>query len=505
MAERIWEDAPADFTANLAAKVQWEDAPNGRPLKGRMANFVLQNFNKGVASVPDALLNAPTEVYNLGKAAVGAVAGAAGAKPEDLPELTPNPNLVRTGMEKVGMLNKEGEATTPEQQKIAGGLEFAGGMAVPAGRAKPGAFRDMAASAETAAAERSAHRASFDKTLTESRKLGYVVPPSQVSSSLTGNAVEGLVARTAPTERVASMKNSTVTNRVVRRDLGLSPTQPVNDATFEGMRKEAGKSYQAVKDSGVQIKPDKEFEQALAKLETSDYGQASKEYGDILSNDKVTSLVKSINKEVSPTAAVEMAKELRRRATKNLKSWDDLEKQDLGYAQRSAAEALEGLIGRSLDAAGKKSLVKDWKEARVTIAKSHDAEAAWDGSNFSAKELAKLKERGAPLSGGMDQAAEFAKHFPRASQDATNLAQKSGFSQYDLAAGAGTAIATGHPAAMAVAAAPWLTQRALLSSAGQRIFGTPNYKVGTGLRAASSLDDVIQRAALQGGIQEGQQ
>jgi len=39
---------------------------------------------------------------------------------------------------------------------------------------------------------------------------------------------------------------------------------------------------------------------------------------------------------------------VRRRATKNLKAWDDLEKQDLGNAQRQAAQALEDLIGRNL-------------------------------------------------------------------------------------------------------------------------------------------------------------
>lgn len=483
--------------------------PKGRPLTGRMSRFISGNLNKGIAETVDSVLNVPNRVGNLLRAAQGTVATAVG-RPDFAPPLNEDPDYAQKAMEKTGMVTEDANAETTGQKWAAGGLQVAGGLAVPLGKGQPGAFKAMESKASAAAAERQAQRASFDKTLQESRKLGYVVPPSQVSSSVVGNAVEGMVARTAPTERVASVKNATVTNRVVKRDLGLTPTQPVTDATFDALRKDAGQAYDAVKKSGVQIKPDKEFEAALEKLKTSDFGTAAKEYEGILGNEAVEKLVKGINKEASPTAAVEMVKELRRRATKNLKAWDDLEKQDLGYAQRAAAGALEDLIGRSLETAGKGKLITAWKEARQTIAKVHDAEAAWDGTNFSAKELAKLKDKGAPLSGGMEQAAEFARHFPKAAQDVTNMAQKSGFSQYDLWAGAGGALAanaTGHSALVGagVAAAPWLAQRALLSSAGQRIFGTPSYKVGPGLRAASSLDEMAQRAAVQGAVHEGEQ
>lgn len=507
------EAVPAD---DLPSRAVPEDdlpraasAPPSRPLTGRMSRFISGNLNKGIAETADSLLNVPNRVGNLLRAAQGTVATAVG-RPDFAPPLNPDPDYAQKGMEKAGLITPDAEAETTGQKLGAGALQLAGGMAVPMGKGKPGAFKAMEADAAAAAAERQANRASFDKTLQESRKLGYVVPPSQVSSSVTGNAVEGMVARTAPTERVASIKNATVTNRVVKRDLGLTPTQPVTDATFEALRKDAGQAYDAVKKSGVQIKPDKEFEAALEKLKTSDYGTASKEYGELLGNEQVDKLVAGINKEASPTAAVEMVKELRRRATKNLKAWDDLEKQDLGYAQRAAAGALEDLIGRSLEGAGKGKLVGAWKEARTTIAKVYDAEAAWDGSNFSAKELAKLKERGAPLSGGMEQAAEFARHFPRAAQDVTKLPQKSGFSQYDAwlgGGGAAAAAAMGHNPLIGAAAVgvPWLTQHALLSKAGQRIFAsTPNYKVGPGMRAASSLDEMAQRAAVQGVVHDGE-
>lgn len=314
-----------------------------------------------------------------------------------------------------------------------------------------------------------------DIALSDSRKLGYVVPPSSAPrSGVTSKAVEGLVARTAPTERVASVRNAQVTNRLVAGDFGITPGKAITDETFGAIRKEAGKSYQAVKNSGVPIKTDKTFEDALQTIRSSDYGKAAAEYGEILGNEKVDELLKGISKkEVSSGAAVEMTKELRRRATKNIKAWDDLERQDLGYAQRATAQALEDLIDRNLTAAGKKGLVSAWQQSRKTIAKSYDAEAAWDGTNFSAKELAKMAKKGKPLEGGMLKAAEFARHFPKAAQDVTKMAQKSGFSQYDMWGGLAGALATGHPEALAIAGVPWLTQRALLSETGQGMFAKP--------------------------------
>lgn len=498
------EPVPADDLPGSGTAVPADDLPSTpsaertRPRTRNTSRFISENILKGVSGAVDSVLDAPTQAYNLAKAGFGRAAGALGAKADDLPELTPEGNFARRGFEKAGMITGASEAETTPEKAAAFGLQVLGGAAVPGGKGKPGAITSAERSAAEKGTELAAQNLQRDTVLQTSRKLGYRVPPSSVGASTTGNAVEGLVARTAPTERVASVGNAQVTNKIVRQDLGIRPGQAVTDATFEEMRKDAGKAYKAVKDSGVKITPDKKFEEALKKVGSSDYGVAAKEYGEeMLGNEQVKKLLQGVNKEVSATAAVEMVKELRRRATKNLKAWDDLEKQDLGYAQRSAAQALEDLIERKLGEAGKGGVAQEWKAARVKIAKSYDAEAAWDGANFSSKELAKMEAKDSgKLTGGMKQAADFAREFPRAAQDVTKMAQKSGFSQYDLWAGLGTAMATGHPEAAAIAAVPWLTQRALLTPAGQRIFGKPSYGPGAGLRGASSLDEIIQGAAM---------
>jgi hypothetical protein len=495
-----WEDAPAGGGG------EWETAPKPRPLTGRMAGFIGGNLNKGIAGTVDAVLNVPNEVMNLGKAAFGTAATAAD-RPDLAPDVTPNPDLARRGMEKAGLITKDADAETTGQKIGAFGLEMAGGMSVPIPAKKPGAFTEMKDAATKLAAERQAQRATLDKTLQEGRKAGFVAPPSQVSSSLAGNVVEGMVARTAPTERAASVHNAKAAGRVIRRDLGLQADQPVTAETLSNLRKDAGQAYAAVKGSGVEVVADQAYKDALGKLKTSDYGKAAAEFPEVLANEAVDGLVKGLDKaKMSPEAAVELTKELRRRATKNIKAWDNVEKQDLGYAQRAAADAIEELIDRNLSAAGKPKLVKEWREARTQIAKVHDAESVFDAASgtFSARELGKLADKGKPLSGGMKQVAEFALAFPRITQDAEKIAQKSGVSQYDMWAGVGAAVATGQPAAAAVAAVPWLTQRALLSPAGQRIFGKPDYSVGLGLRSMSQLDPAIQRMFTQGVVQGGQ-
>ena len=57
----------------------------------------------GAAGVPDMLLNAPSNVLNLGKMAAGTIAMALGRN-DLVPELTENPNFVRKALEKIGLI-----------------------------------------------------------------------------------------------------------------------------------------------------------------------------------------------------------------------------------------------------------------------------------------------------------------------------------------------------------------------------------------------------------------
>ena len=89
----------------------------------------------GAAAVPDMLLNAPTNVLNLGKAAVGTIATALG-RPDLAPELTRNPDLIAKLADRIG-LTKEGVLPQGWQKAldalIRGGVGGAltGGASIP--------------------------------------------------------------------------------------------------------------------------------------------------------------------------------------------------------------------------------------------------------------------------------------------------------------------------------------------------------------------------------------
>src|SRR3990167_8361402 len=60
--------------------------------------------NQAIAGLPDALLNTPNNLINLGKAGFGTAATAAG-RPDLAPSLTPNPNYITRGAEALGLVN----------------------------------------------------------------------------------------------------------------------------------------------------------------------------------------------------------------------------------------------------------------------------------------------------------------------------------------------------------------------------------------------------------------
>ncbi len=87
-------------------KFEYEErrAPAPAGPSGTNARIAQEAAYKGVAMLPDAVLNAPNNLLNLGRAAIGTAATAFG-RPDLAPELTPNPDLARRGLEAAGLIN----------------------------------------------------------------------------------------------------------------------------------------------------------------------------------------------------------------------------------------------------------------------------------------------------------------------------------------------------------------------------------------------------------------
>jgi hypothetical protein len=96
------------------------------------ASVALNAANQGIAGVPDALLNAPNRLMNLGRAAYGTAATAAG-RPDLAPELTPDPNYAARAFQSMGFTNPAAAPQTAGQRILAAGAAgAAGGALAPA-------------------------------------------------------------------------------------------------------------------------------------------------------------------------------------------------------------------------------------------------------------------------------------------------------------------------------------------------------------------------------------
>ena len=321
-----------------------------------------------------------------------------------------------------------------------------------------------------------------DAVLQAGRQAGYVVPPTEVNPSATATALESISGKAA-TKQAAQAVNQRVTNNLVAQDLGLAANQPITQQALGGVRAKAGQVYAQVKQTG-QIATDGDYLNALAKIANVPE-EVAKEFPGATAPaaDKIDTLINSLSQDTFSAAnAVEYSKRLRQQATSNFAEAAVSKSADtraLAQAQRQGADALEEMVGRHLQANGQGNLVPAWDQARTTIAKSWQAQAALKGGNVNAQRLAQQLQKGKPMTDGFGLVARFADHF----SDATKL-PKGGVGVSKLAATVGgsgvlAGALTGNvplvAGSLAGAAAPYAVRQGLLSGVGQRVLATPNY------------------------------
>lgn len=308
----------------------------------------------------------------------------------------------------------------------------------------------------------------------QAKNDGYVVTPRQGNpGSTTANLVEG-ASGSAKMEKLASIKNQKNTNRLVAEDLGLDASQPITTEALEGIRKSEGVAYKAVKDSGVTLKATEDFKKAVSQL-GGDFKAATSELPGLIDAPKIDALIKSLSvEEMSPNAAIEATKYLRSQSTKNLKAgFADPEKGALGTAQRKAANAIDDLIESNLAEKGLKDLADQYQAARIKIAKTHTAEVALNETtgNVDALQLAKMLDKGKPLSGGMEKVAKFARSFSGAARNVDTMKDAANFSLADVAVGGAAHLATGNYLGLAAVGARPAARSIALSKLGQMFVG----------------------------------
>lgn len=364
--------------------------------------------------------------------------------------------------------------------------------------AAKGAGKLFASSQAKAAAHESLMKGK-DEATKAAIEAGYKVPPSQANPTLFNQVLEGISGK-IKTAQKASEANQENTNRLIKQAMGIGKDEPITPESLDSIRKTAGQSYENIKRIGTPFKATPEYINNLEKI-GSEWNAAAKEFPDLVKNEKIDTLINSLlQDEISPNAAVTVVKKLRYDATKNLKSFDDPEKAALGFAQRNAADAVENMIDQNLRISGQQDLLKSFREARKTIAKSYDVESALNeaSGNVSAKKLGRLMDKGRPLTGELKMAARFAKAFPKAAQDTETVGGVPAFSALDYLAGmSGAGIAHSPMGALAVLGRP-IARKAVLSKAVQeRSVASPNYRPSLASRTAKAITDKRKYLATQ--------
>lgn len=330
------------------------------------------------------------------------------------------------------------------------------------------------------------------------QEKGYVLPVSEANPTLLNKFVTGWGGK-IQTQQAASIKNQPVTNSLAKRALGIAEDQTLSADLLETVRANAGRSYRAVKESGVPIRLNKKFTQSLDDL-SKDWRTAEKEYPELAKNkSEINDLKKMLKKKsVSPTAAIEMVKDLRASAKNNFRAFTDPSKVALARAQRGAADALDILIEDNLGKSGKAELVGNYKKARELIAKTYDVEAALSEAtgNVNAIYLGKLLKK-RPLTGELRDIARFAQTFEKSAKTPESIGAHPGISPLDIAVAgieAVPALAAGRPgiAAGAIGAA--------LGRPAARTFGLSDYyqrRGGSATRTDAALRNkqALRRAA----------
>lgn len=403
-------------------------------------DVVTQAPVEALASTADVMLNAPQNVYNLGKALYGTAAGALGAPASALPEATVAPNRVTDYLKEQGLI-QEMPNMTPQQRVLSSALQGATGALVPGGgmrqlatdvlTAGVGAGAGQAVTEATGnpllglatsvaapvagsrvpalnapRAEAQAMRQEIDRTINEAKEIGFLVMPEGAASKFAGQDV--LIDRIEQ----ANQKNL---NKIARESLGVKPDYQLIPDNLKSYRKEQyDQGYKPFKAMG-NYEYDQQYIDEIYEARRL-AGSNWEERPDV---DKLISAQLPFSS-FEGASVVDRIKELRSRADLNFKAEGENKefKRSLAPVQKAAADALENLMVRELKrrmanlpngAARAEKILERFQNARKNIAVSYVIEDAVEvgSGNVMMNKLASAIQRGDYITGDLAKAAKF--------------------------------------------------------------------------------------------------
>ena len=267
----------------------------------------------------------------------------------------------------------------------------------------------------------------------DAQDSGLQVPPKIANPTLT-NRIMGSLAGTK-VGAGARLNNEDVFQQIANRAIGQNPEAPITAESLQAVRDAAFNSgYMPVRNAG-QMTSDTTLTNAIDGLLSK--AGPNKSFPGLINNSDVTSTLENLKQPTFDSGdAVDAMSHLRELASQAYATG----KTSAGQAYRSASKALEGAVERNLESSGEDGaqMLSDFRNARQTIAISHNLEDALDGGTVS---LAKLARQNAPFSGDLKSAVDFARTFKSVARAPTE-ADHDLASQLDIAGAIGTAALT---------------------------------------------------------------
>jgi len=382
----------------------------------------------------------------------------------------------------VGTLTTRPQTAEQAQQYGATALRSAEALYGAGSVAKAGADVALSAAPVRRAAERIAVRGEQKAALAAAavepknqiirdvRSLGLRLTPQQAGGT-TGKVLEG-VSGAAKLERVVSKKNAVQVNRIVARDVGLDPKNPLTESSVQAGIKDALTDYTAPRKLGrVSLADDVEYKAALKDAEAISAQEVADFPGDITKSvqDEVAKF--SVASADADSIVTKVAK-LRERASANFRS-GDAASVELARAQRKIATALEDAVERHGLAAGQQGVIEKFRASRQRLAKLYDVrDALTESGNVDLAVLARKLDKGDPLSGNLKTLAQAKKTFDRSFQNVDKIRDDVPIGVLDAAGGITLAAAT-NPYLAAVALARPGLRGTLASEIGQKVAIAP--------------------------------
>jgi hypothetical protein len=303
----------------------------------------------------------------------------------------------------------------------------------------------------------------------EATQAGLKLTPEQANSGIVGRSIQSL-SGSAKLERSLSKENAPVVNSLAKNEIGIPDDQPLNASTLKQAKAAPNAVYDSVSKLG-DVPVDRQFTADVAGIDNRT-GSGSFAFDVPASVEKLKMGYGNVQS-FDAGDAVSKIRQLRADSSRNIKAPNAPEQNALGYAQRQLSDALESQLDRYVgrlsqipDSGVSPDLIARLRAARQQLAKIHSVEDALDGSNISAKSLAKQQDRGVPLSGNLKTIANAYQNFDRSLQDVSKIRDSGPFGVLDLGYGAAAGLA--HPAAAAAVLARPAARAALASDLYQK-------------------------------------